>query len=50
MSEGPAGMAPDSDVYTVLLIVATIVVGTATVFLCVRSQELFGSWNPFTGA
>lgn len=50
MSEGQTGMAPDSDVYTVFLIVATIVVGSATVFLCVRSQELFGAWNPFVGA
>jgi len=47
MSEGPAS-TPDSDVYTVLLIIGTILVATGTVFLCMRSQELFGTWNPFT--
>jgi len=48
MSDKPA--APDSDVYTVLVVLATLLVAGATVFLAMRSQELFGSWNPFTGA
>jgi len=50
MSEGPAGGRPEHDVYTVLLMLATLVVAAATVFLGVRSAQLFGSWNPFSGA
>jgi hypothetical protein len=50
MSEGPLGAQPEHDVYTVLVILATAVVAAATVFLAVRSQQLFGSWNPFSGA
>lgn len=49
MSEGPASK-PQSDVYTILLIAATLLAATTTVFLCVRSQQLFGDWNPFSGA
>ena len=49
MSEHPSG-SPESDVYTVLVILATVLVAGATVFLGMRSQALFGSWNPFTGA
>ena len=49
MSDGPIGK-PEHDVYTVLLILATIVVGAATVYLAIRSQQLFGTWNPFSGA
>lgn len=50
MSEGPAPDRPQNNVYTVLLILATVVVAGATVYLAVRSQQLFGSWNPFGGA
>ncbi len=50
MSERPAGSQPGNNVYTVLLIVATVLVVAATVFLAARSQQLFGSWNPFGGA
>ena len=49
MSEGPASDRPPNDVYTVLLILATVVVVGATVYLAVRHQELFGSWSPFSG-
>jgi hypothetical protein len=49
MSEGPTNK-PESDVYTILLIGATVLVAVTTVFLCMRSQELFGTWNPFGGA
>jgi hypothetical protein len=49
MSEGPASK-PESDVYTILLIAATLLIAAATVFLCARSQQLFGDWNPFSGA
>ena len=48
MSEGPAGTKPDNDVYTVLLILATILVAGATIYLAIRSQQLFGDWNPFS--
>jgi len=46
MSDRPT-TTPDSDVYTVLLIIASIVTIAGTVYLCVRSQELFGNWSPF---
>ena len=49
MGDGPTGQ-PENDVYTILVILATVVVGAATVFLAMQSQRLFGSWNPFTGA
>lgn len=50
MSDRPAAGKPESNVYTVLLLIATILVAGATVFLAVKSQHLFGSWNPFTRA
>ncbi len=50
MSEGPLGGQPENDVYTVLVILATVVVAAATIFLAVRSQQLFGEWNPFRPA
>ena len=50
MSDRPSGLQPDNDVFTVLLVLATVVVAGATVYLAVRSQQLFGSWNPFGGA
>lgn len=50
MSERPADGQPENNVYTVLLILATALVAGATVFLALRSQQLFGSWNPFGGA
>ncbi len=49
MSDRPT-TPPESDVYTVLLILATVLVAGATIFLAMRSQQLFGSWNPFSGA
>lgn len=50
MSEGGPASTPESDVYTVLLAIATLFVLIATVILSVRSQQLFGSWLPFGGA
>ncbi len=50
MSEQPAGGQPEHDVYTVLLILATAFVAASTVYLAVSSQQLFGSFNPFSGA
>lgn len=46
MSEGP-NVRPEPDVYTVMLILATVCVAAATIFLVVRSVSLFGEWNPF---
>lgn len=48
MSERPAGSQPENDIYTVLVILATVLVASATFYLAVRSQQLFGSWNPFS--
>ena len=50
MSDRMAEGRPESNIYTVLLLVALILVAGATVFLALRSQQLFGSWNPFTRA
>jgi len=30
--------------------IASLLVVGATVYLAVRCQQLFGSWNPFSGA
>jgi hypothetical protein len=49
VSEGPQ-IRPESDIYTVLAAIATIIVVAATVFLCIRSNQLFGLWHPFGGA
>ena len=45
MSDRP-GSKPSSDIYTILLILATVLVGGATLFLAMRSIALFGTWNP----
>ena len=47
MSDRPDGSQPDHNIYTVLLILATLITGGATLFLAIRSQTLFGSWYPF---
>ena len=49
MSDRP-GDRPENDVYTILIIMASVLVMGATVYLAIRSQQLFGSWNPFSGA
>ncbi len=46
MSDGP-GVRPEPDVYSVLLIVATVMAAGATIYLAIQSNSLFGSWNPF---
>jgi hypothetical protein len=43
----PAGQ-PENNVYTVLVLTAAVLVLSATIFLAVRSQALFGTWNPFS--
>jgi hypothetical protein len=47
MSDSPADQKPENNVYTILVIVATVLVAGATIYLAIRSQQLFGSWNPF---
>ncbi len=44
---GPSDLRPDSNVYTVLVIVASIFLIAATVFTSVRAQALYGNWMPF---
>jgi len=47
MGDRPAGAQPENNVYTILLITASLFLIGATVYLVVRSQQLFGTWNPF---
>jgi len=48
MSEAPSGGQAGHNIYTVLVILATVLVAGATVYLAVRSQQLYGDWNPFS--
>lgn len=36
-----------SNVYTALLFVAFVVLAAAVVYILIRTEELFGSYNPF---
>jgi len=49
MSERPTG-SPGSDVYTVLVICATVVLAAGTIYLAWVRNEAFGSWMPLAGA
>ncbi|GJM25585.1 MAG: hypothetical protein DHS20C16_20000 [Phycisphaerae bacterium] len=44
---GQSDLRPNSNVYTVLVIVATIFLLAATVFMSMKAQELYGNWIPF---
>ena len=47
MSEGgPTPTSPQSDVYTMLLIIATVFLVVATVFVSFRAQQFLGNWLP----
>ncbi len=48
MSEGP-NAKPESDIYTVLLAIATVFVLLGTIFVSIRSHQLFGHWLPIGG-
>jgi len=50
MSDRPDADRPPSDVYTILLMLSTILLAGSTIFLAMRSHQLFGSFNPFSGA
>ncbi len=41
-------VSPPSDIYTILLIVATLFAAVGTVWLAVMSNELFGNWLPIS--
>jgi len=45
MSDQPESK-PANDIYTVLLMVAALLVGGATLYLASRSAALFGTWSP----
>jgi len=43
----PTDIRPESDVYTMLVIIASVFLLTGTVYVAVRSQALFDTWLPF---
>lgn len=47
MANGDSNLKPESDVYTVLIVVGTLFLIAATVFTAMRTQQLFGNWIPF---
>lgn len=47
MSERPAGAQPEHNIYTALVILATLITGGAVIYLAVRTHALFGTWSPF---
>jgi hypothetical protein len=47
-SRVPSQIKPRSDVYTVLVIIAWFFVLMGTVFLFIRSHQLFGQWLPMS--
>ncbi|NOS99579.1 MAG: hypothetical protein HOP29_03025 [Phycisphaerales bacterium] len=50
MSEGgTSSTKPGSDIYTILLAVACMFLLIATVFMSVRSHQIFDRWHPFGG-
>lgn len=47
MSEGgPTPTSPQSDVYTILLIIATLFLAVATVFVSIQAHRFFDRWLP----
>lgn len=46
MSDRPIGQ-PEHNIYTVLVVLATLITGGAIVFMALRSIDLFGTWWPF---
>ncbi len=47
MSDGPPTAKPESNIYTILVILAAAMLLGSTIYLGMRSQVLFGTWNPF---
>jgi hypothetical protein len=48
MADPGQGTQPDSDVYTILLMVATVFLVVGTLYVSVRGNSLFGNWLPFS--
>lgn len=48
MADTGPGVQPESDIYTVLVMVATVFLLIGTVFVCVRANQIYGNWLPFT--
>ena len=44
---GASEIQPESDIYTVLVIVASVFLLAGTLFVGVRAQSLFDNWLPF---
>ena len=44
---GTSNIQPESDIYTVLVIVASVFLIAGTVFVGARAQILFDNWLPF---
>lgn len=48
MASGPqSDMTPESDIYTVLVMVGVVFLVAGTIVISARAQALFGSWMPF---
>jgi len=47
MSEGGPPPPAESDIFTVLIAVATVFVLVGTIYTSVRADALFGTWLPF---
>ena len=43
----PSEYQPESNIYTVLTIVATVFLAAGTIYVAFRAQTLYGSWLPF---
>jgi hypothetical protein len=46
--QGSSDLRPESDIYSVLLIVASIFLATGTIFVTLRANALFDNWMPFS--
>ncbi len=47
MGDRTQNARPESNVYTIMVILSVAMLLGSTVYLAMRSQSLFGSWNPF---
>jgi len=47
MSDRTRTAKPESNVYTIMVILSVVMLLGSTAYLAMRSQTLFGTWNPF---
>lgn len=47
MSDRPSLAQPEHNIYTVLVVLATLITGGGVVYLAIRTHALFGTWSPF---